>query len=100
MKMYSETDVDTSILADDKVAILGYGMRKSGASWAKAEADGLTVEEPNEAVKGASIVMFLTPDMVQKALYQTVVADIEKGALLLFAHSFAIHKHCARSANP
>ena len=111
MKMYSETDVDTSILADDKVAILGYGsqgrahalnlkdsgfnvvvgLRKSGASWAKAEADGLAVEEPNEAVKGASIVMFLTPDMVQKALYQAVVADIEKGALLLFAHGFAIH---------
>ena len=111
MKMYSETDVDTSILADDKVAILGYGsqgrahalnlkdsgfnvvvgLRKSGASWAKAEADGLAVEEPNEAVKGASIVMFLTPDMVQKTLYQAVVPDIEKGALLLFAHGFAIH---------
>ena len=32
----------------------------------KAEADGLTVQEPNDAVKGAAIVMFLTPDMVQK----------------------------------
>ena len=111
MKMYSEADVDTSILGDDKVAILGYGsqgrahalnlkdsgfnvvvgLRKTGASWAKAEADGLTVQEPNEAVKGASIVMFLTPDMVQKALYAGVVDDIEQGALLLFAHGFAIH---------
>ena len=111
MKMYSEADVDTSILGDSKVAILGYGsqgrahalnlkdsgfnvavgLRKSGASWAKAEADGLTVEEPNEAVKGASVVMFLTPDMVQKALYQSVIDDIDEGALLLFAHGFAIH---------
>ena len=111
MKMYSEADVDTSILGDSKVAILGYGsqgrahalnlkdsgfnvvvgLRKSGASWAKAEADGLTVEEPNEAVKGASVVMFLTPDMVQKALYQSVIDDIDQGALLLFAHGFAIH---------
>ena len=111
MKMYSEADVDTSILGDSKVAILGYGsqgrahalnlkdsgfnvavgLRKSGASWAKAVADGLTVEEPNEAVKGATIVMFLTPDMVQKALYQSVIDDIEEGALLLFAHGFAIH---------
>ena len=111
MKMYSEADVDTSILGDSKVAILGYGsqgrahalnlkdsgfnvavgLRKSGASWAKAEADGLTVEDPNEAVKGASIVMFLTPDMVQKALYQSVIDDIDEGALLLFAHGFAIH---------
>jgi ketol-acid reductoisomerase len=111
MKMYSEADVDTSILGDSKVAILGYGsqgrahalnlkdsgfnvvvgLRKTGASWANAAADGLTVEEPNAAVKGASIVMFLTPDMVQKALYASVIDDIEEGALLLFAHGFAIH---------
>ena len=111
MQMYSEADVDTSILGDRQVTILGYGsqgrahalnlkdsgfnvvvgLRKSGASWAKAEADGLSVQEPNDAVKGAAIVMFLTPDMVQKTLYQSVVDDIEKGALLLFAHGFAIH---------
>ena len=111
MKMYSEADVDTSILGDQKIAILGYGsqgrahalnlkdsgfnvvvgLRKSGASWPNAEADGLAVQEPNEAVKGASIVMFLTPDMVQKSLYGAVAGDIEQGALLLFAHGFAIH---------
>ena len=111
MQMYSESDVDISCLTDRQVTILGYGsqgrahalnlkdsgfkvvvgLRRSGASWAKAEADGLTVQEPNEAVKGAAIVMFLTPDMVQKSLYQSVVDDIDNGALLLFAHGFAIH---------
>jgi len=111
MQMYSEADVDISVLADQQVTVLGYGsqgrahalnlkdsgfnvvvgLRKSGASWANAEADGLTVLEPNEAVKGAAIVMFLTPDMVQKTLYQTVVDDIDEGALLLFAHGFAVH---------
>ena len=111
MQMYSESDVDVSCLSDKKIAVLGYGsqgrahalnlkdsgfnvvvgLRKSGASWPLAEADGLDVAEPNDAVKDAAIVMFLTPDMVQKALYQSVVDDIENGALLLFAHGFAIH---------
>jgi ketol-acid reductoisomerase len=111
MQMYSESDVDISCLRDQKIAVLGYGsqgrahalnlkdsgfnvvvgLRKSGASWPLAEADGLDVAEPNDAVKAAAIVMFLTPDMVQKALYQSVVDDIENGALLLFAHGFAIH---------
>ena len=111
MQMYSEADVDISVLGDQRIAILGYGsqgrahalnlkdsgfnvvvgLRKSGASWSKAAADGLTVEEPQDAVRGAAAVMFLTPDMVQKALYAAVVDDIEQGALLLFAHGFAIH---------
>ena len=111
MQMYSESDVDISCLTDRQVTILGYGsqgrahalnlkdsgfrvvvgLRASGASWAKAEADGLTVQEPNEAVKGAAVVMFLTPDMVQKCLYQAVVDDIDDAAMLLFAHGFAIH---------
>ncbi len=111
MKMYVEADVDTTCLKDKRIAVLGYGsqgrahslnlkdsgfnvvvgLRKSGASWAKAEADGLTVMEPADAIKGAAIVMFLTPDMVQKALYLSLVDGIEKGALLLFAHGFAIH---------
>ncbi len=111
MQMYSESDVDTSCLSGRQIAILGYGsqgrahalnlkdsgfnvvvgLRRNGASWAKAEADGLDVQEPNAAVRGAAVVMFLTPDMVQKALYQGVIDDIEQGALLLFAHGFAIH---------
>ena len=111
MKMYSESDVDTSCLADSRVTILGYGsqgrahalnlkdsgfdvvvgLRPDGASWSKAEADGLQVQAPNDAVKDAAIVMFLTPDMVQKRLYESVVDDIAEGATLLFAHGFAIH---------
>jgi len=111
MKMYSESDVDTACLANRRVAILGYGsqgrahalnlrdsgfevvvgLRKGGATWPLAEADGLNVEEPADAVRGAAVVMFLTPDMVQKALYASVVDHIGKGATLLFAHGFAIH---------
>jgi ketol-acid reductoisomerase len=109
--MYSESDVDTSRLSGKQVTVLGYGsqgrahalnlkdsgvnvvvgLRPDGASWANAEADGLTVKAPNDAVQGATIVMFLTPDMVQKSLYASVVDDIAEGATLLFAHGFAIH---------
>ena len=74
MQMYSESDVDISCLRDQKIAVLGYGsqgrahalnlkdsgfnvvvgLRKDGASWPLAEADGLDVAEPNDAVKGAA----------------------------------------------
>ena len=111
MQLYSEADVDTSCLQDRQITVLGYGsqgrahalnlkdsgfdvvvgLRSSVASWAKAEADGLTVKEPLEAVKGATIIAFLTPDMVQKSLYTGVEAEIAEGVTLLFAHGFAIH---------
>jgi ketol-acid reductoisomerase len=109
--MYSEADVDATCLADRQVTILGYGsqgrahalnlkdsgfnvvmgLRRDGASWAQAEADGLTVMEPAAAVRDAAIVAFLTPDMVQKSLYAAVVDHIPNGATLLFAHGFAVH---------
>jgi len=111
MQMYSQADVDSSCLSGKQVTILGYGsqgrahalnlkdsgfdvtvgLRPDGASWAKAEADGLTVKAPNDAVSGATIIAFLTPDMVQKALYESVVDDIGQNATLLFAHGFAVH---------
>jgi len=111
MQMYSQADVDSSCLSGKQVTILGYGsqgrahalnlkdsgfnvvvgLRPDGGSWAKAEADGLTVKAPNDAVKGATVVAFLTPDMVQKSLYKSVVDDIEQNATLLFAHGFAVH---------
>ena len=111
MQMYSEADVDSSVLEGKQVTILGYGsqgrahalnlkdsglnvvvgLRPDGESWNKAKADGLEVQPPNEAVKGATIVVFLTPDMVQKSLYKSVEADLDQGATLLFAHGFAIH---------
>jgi ketol-acid reductoisomerase len=109
--MYSESDVDRSSLIDQQVTILGYGsqgrahalnlkdsgfnvvvgLRTDGASWSKAVADGLVVKEPTEAVKGAAIIAFLTPDMVQKQLYASIIDHVADGAALLFAHGFAVH---------
>ena len=111
MRMYSEQDVNPSILEDKKIVILGYGsqgrahalnlkdsgfnvvvgLRRSGASWDKAISDGLDVKEPNDAVKDASIVMFLTPDMTQENIYLNIEQSIEKDAAIVFAHGFNIH---------
>ena len=109
--MYTEKDVDGTVLAGKRIAILGYGsqgrahalnlkdsgfdvvvgLRRDGASWAKAEADGLKVEEPADAARGAAITAFLTPDMVQESLYATIESSLDEGAAILFAHGFNIH---------
>jgi ketol-acid reductoisomerase len=111
MKMYSEKNVDKKALKRAHIAVLGYGsqgraqalnlkdsgfdvvvgVRKEGASWGNAKKDGLKVAEPAEAVKGAKLVAMLVPDLAQKQLYKDVVANIAKGATLLFAHGFNIH---------
>lgn len=111
MQMYSEADVDASCLDGKRIAILGYGsqgrahalnlkdsgldvvvgLRSGGGSWPRAEADGLRVQEPKEAVKGAAIVAFLTPDLVQGPLYESIRDDMDQGSAMLFAHGFNIH---------
>ncbi len=111
MQIYSQKDVNRQALKGARIVILGYGsqgrahalnlkdsgfdvvvgVRKGGASWTKAKKDGLQVAEPVEAVKGANLIAMLVPDLAQKDLYKAVVANIPKGATLLFAHGFNIH---------
>ena len=111
MQIYSQKDVDKKALKGARIAILGYGsqgrahalnlkdsgfdvvvgVRRSGGSWAKAKKDGLKVAQPVDAVAGAALVAFLTPDLTQKDLYKEVIGAIGKGATILFAHGFNIH---------
>ena len=111
MQIYSQKDVSKKALKGARIAILGYGsqgrahalnlkdsgfdvvvgVRKSGASWGNAKKDGLAIAEPKDAVKGATLIAFLTPDLSQKDLYKSVIANIDKGATILFAHGFNIH---------
>ena len=110
-KLYSGKDVDKKALKKARIAILGYGsqgrahalnlkdsghdvvvgVRKNGVSWKKAKKDGLKVAEPVDAVKGASLVAMLVPDLSQAELYNQVEKSLEKGASLLFAHGLNIH---------
>ncbi|MBJ89539.1 MAG: ketol-acid reductoisomerase [Woeseia sp.] len=111
MQMYTEADVDHGCLEGKQITVLGYGSqgrahalnlkdsgfrvvigaRKNGPSFSKAEADGFLVQEPADAVKGATIIAILTPDTSQAKLYESVLSNIDNGAALLFAHGFNIH---------
>ncbi|MCW0391251.1 Ketol-acid reductoisomerase (NADP(+)) [Xanthomonas sacchari] len=68
------------------------GLRAGGPTEATAQADGFVVKSPAEAVKDADLVAVLTPDMVQKKLYEEVLApNMKQGACLLFAHGLNVH---------
>jgi ketol-acid reductoisomerase len=112
MKVYYDKDADLSLVKGKSVTIIGYGsqghahaqnltdsgvrvtvgLRKGGASWAKAEKAGLKVAEVGAAVKGADIVMMLLPDEQIAAVYKNdVEPNIKQGASLAFAHGFNVH---------
>ncbi|MBS0303859.1 MAG: ketol-acid reductoisomerase [Proteobacteria bacterium] len=112
MKVYYDKDADLSLIKGKQVTIVGYGsqghahalnlndsgvkvtvgLRKGGASWAKAEKAGLKVAEVAEAVKHADVVMILLPDEQIAAVYANDVAPhMKKGASLAFAHGFNVH---------
>ena len=111
MQVYYDKDADLSIIKSKKVAIIGYGsqghahannlkesgvdvvvgLRAGSTSIAKAETAGLTVKDVPTAVAEADIVMILTPDEFQSALYKDEIEpNIKQGAALAFAHGFSI----------
>ncbi|MGZ5184154.1 MAG: ketol-acid reductoisomerase [Caldimonas sp.] len=112
MKVYYDKDADLSLVKGKNVTIVGYGsqghahaqnlsdsgirvtvgLRRGGASWAKAEAAKLKVAEVADAVKSADIVMMLLPDEQIAAVYKNdVEPNIKQGASLAFAHGFNVH---------
>ena len=111
-RMYYDHDADPRRLTDRTFAIIGYGsqghahalnlkesgakvivgLRKGGASWAKAEAAGLDVRTVAEAAKAADTIMMLVPDQDGKTIYDAdVAAGLTKGKTLMFAHGFNVH---------
>src|SRR5688572_4915970 len=111
MRIHFEDDADPQALNDGPIAVLGYGsqgrahalnlrdsgypvvvgLRPDGKTAARAKADGLEVRSPAEAVQGATLVAFLTPDMTHRALFAQVQDQLAPRATLLFAHGFSVH---------
>ncbi len=110
-EMFYDDDADLSVIQGRNVAVLGYGsqghahalsLRDSGVdvrvglpegskSRAKAEAEGLRVLTPEEAVEEADLIMILAPDHIQRKLYaEAVEPNLVEGDALFFGHGFNI----------
>jgi len=112
MQVYYDRDADLSVLKGKRAAVLGYGsqghahannlrdsgvdvvvgLRRSSASWQKAENAGLKVAETADAVDAADIVMILLPDELQGEAYEKEIKPgLKDGNYLAFGHGFNIH---------
>jgi ketol-acid reductoisomerase len=110
--MYYDKDVDTDVLKDKKIAVIGYGsqgmaqarnmaesglnvvvgVREGGKSWQAAKNDGMTVLSVEEAAKQADIIHILIPDEIQAQVYeQSIKGGLEEGNTLSFSHGYNIH---------
>jgi len=109
--VYDDGDADASHIEDKTVAVLGYGsqghaqaqnladsgvdvvvgLREGSASRDEAEADGLRVAVPDDAVAEADITVMLVPDTVQPAVFEAVKDGLDEGDTLQFAHGFNVH---------
>ena len=113
MRVYYDRDADVNLIKGKKVVIVGYGsqghahamnlrdsgvkdvriaLRPGSATIKKAEAAGFTVMSPADAAKWADVVMILTPDELQAALYRNDLApNMRDGTTIAFAHGLNIH---------
>ena len=113
MKMFYEKDTDVSLIKEKKIAIFGYGsqghahalnlrdsgvkevvvaLRDGSASKVKAESKGLKVMNLSDAAEWADVVMILTPDELQAAIYKNHIEQrVKEGTSIAFAHGLNIH---------
>ncbi|MBD5641661.1 MAG: ketol-acid reductoisomerase [Desulfovibrio sp.] len=112
MKVYYDKDADLDKLKDKTVAIIGYGsqghahaqnLRDSGVkvivgqrpgspNYELAKEHGFDPMPAAEAAKKADLIMLLTPDETQPAIYEKdIKPNLTPGKALLFAHGFNIH---------
>jgi ketol-acid reductoisomerase len=112
VNVYYDKDCNLDLLKGKTVAVIGYGsqghahaqnlmdsgvsvvvgLRENSPRRAEAQQDGLLVMETAEAVKTADLIMVLTPDELQAAIYrESILPNLVEGNILAFAHGFSIH---------
>lgn len=105
-------DADPSLIHSKRVAVIGYGsqghahalnlsdsgvdvavgLRRGSSSRPKAEAQGLTVLDVDDAAAWGDVIMLLIPDQHQKAVYEaSIEAHVTPGTTLGFGHGFNVH---------
>jgi len=111
-QIWKDEDVSLDPIKNETIAVLGYGiqgnaqsnnmrdsglnvivgLKKDGASWQKAQADGFKVMSVAEACKAADIIYVLVPDMLQAQIYKDEIEpNLSEGNALSFSHAAAIH---------
>jgi len=112
MRVFTDKDIDQSLIKSKRVAIIGYGSQghahaqnlrdsgvqvvvgevRDGENWRKAASDGFVVSEARQAAKGADVVMLLVPDEVASRVYGSELQfELKPGNYLAVAHGFNIH---------
>ena len=110
--IYYDSDCDSDLIKQRKVAIIGFGsqghaharnladsgvevvvgLRPESSSVQAAKEAGLEVMSVPEAVKAADVVMLLVPDQVMADIYSAEIAPyLGHDDTLMFAHGFNIH---------
>ncbi len=112
LKIYLDKDIDTNIIKNKKIAIIGFGsqgygqsmnlkdsgcdvvlgLRLGGKSDIKAKKYGFRTMTIEDAVKYADIVQILIPDELQPEVFEKqILPNLRAGQYLMFSHGFNIH---------
>jgi ketol-acid reductoisomerase len=110
MDFIRDSEIDPAPLEGKRIAILGYGnqgkpqalnlqdsgldvvvaLRPNSLNAALAKTVGLKVQNIDEAVAGADVVMMLTPDETHGALYREIEPHLQRRAALGFSHGLSV----------